>query len=117
MSAPARIRGDRFRELVVLGLRAEGVAAESRPPANRLSEIANPDRPQSHISGIDGWSFVTSNEVRLDPGRALARAESAADLDENPHGAAVLRRAGKSVESQYVVLTLASFAALIRGQR
>lgn len=112
-------RGVRWKELVTLVMRSEGLDVTMRPTARTgtrgiLSEALNESVPMSDIIGLPDVAVITRNETKQDWSAALDSAQFAATADNLAYGVAIQFRAGREVEQSYVCMTLKDFVGLLR---
>jgi len=110
-------RGTRWRELVHLVMRAEGVPVEMRAPTKRVSDAFADDRPATELTGVPGFAITTRHEFKQDWSAALDSAVFAARSDAVPYAAAVQFRAGRETEESFVVMTLKDFCGILRERQ
>ncbi len=110
-----KIRGLQFREMIVLGLRNEGVDARLPPPHRKLSEaLLDTTASLSDVLGVEGWCLITGAYLQPRWGSAVDTAEHSAALDGTPNAAAVVFRKDRPASDQFVVMTLHQFAQIVR---
>lgn len=110
-----KARAYKFRELVQLFLRAEGVEVERRLERRKLSERLAEDFQESHLTGLDRWAVLTRNEVQQDWSGSLDDAQKAARHDGKERAAAIQFRRDRDAGESYVVMSLRDFAAVLRS--
>jgi len=114
--ASNRARSLEFRRLIAATLRAEGITT-AQPKALRwsLANSFNDDLEKSDIQGLPGSWLLN---VRYGEGFALAETMDAAEIDAGIDGktrmAIAVRRNGRPPEEAFVVMNLATFAAVLR---
>lgn len=112
-----------FRAYVASRLSALGLSTASARTSHahrplKLSEavLASSEGPHGDVTGVPGWSIVTSQRLPLDVAGAVDAARVAAALDGNEKFAAVCARPGAGPESSYVVTSMEVLADIIREQ-
>lgn len=106
-----------FRELVALALAQEGLAVALPGRPLKISEALAPDAPRfsrSHILGIPEMTLHVRAELRMNLGENLDIVAKAAAQDGNSISAVVQYRRGRPAAEQFVIVTLATFAALVK---
>jgi hypothetical protein len=105
----------RFREAVVLALRAEGIDATADPvrPQRDPSDL-DADARRPDVEGLGAWflNTTTSEQARL--GSHVDRTRRAAALaGQDRLGATVVYRRGRPISDAYVIVSLADFARVL----
>lgn len=110
-------RSLKFRELVGLVLRGEGLNVTHKPGPVPLSRSIL-DEEHSHIRGLPGWSVLVRHEATRDLSGALDAAMRAAASDSKDKAAVVWRRheSERTAGESYVVMSLQTFAAVLRDE-
>lgn len=115
--ADNRRRGRAFREHVADALRLAGIgtAAARAARPRRASEALAADLPQADILGLPGgWHVRVHADVAMRWGSALDVAEQAARLAGHERAAVIGYRRERPVSDSFVVLTLGTFASILR---
>lgn len=111
-----RRRATEYRERVALGLQSLGVEATPVALPNRPSEAFSGPSGHVLVPTVPGVTVTVSSGFEFRPSELLNAAERAAANDQNDIGALVQFRQVSTVEQQYVLLSLKSFAALLRDR-
>jgi len=114
----ARGRHLRFRELVILWLRASGIdSVTARREFRKISDtLSEPQQPAGDLLGIDGWTVNVSTGVTRDLSGDLDRVQQAALREGQDGGAVVYTRPGRPVGDAYVLMTLDAFSSVLRDR-
>lgn len=108
MSNPAKRKGDQYERDVVCFLRANGF-----PYAERHYGAGRPD-DVGDIDGLLGWTLELKNCKTMDLAGWVDEAECERIQGRQPYAAVIAKRRNRPVGSAYVVLTLESFARLLK---
>ncbi|TFC83718.1 hypothetical protein E3T23_01795 [Cryobacterium cheniae] len=108
-----KTRSLRFRELVTLILRADGLSVIRKPEFKRLSEAVLHELEAGDIQGIPAWLINTRNEMKRDLSGALDEARLDAVRDGKAQSAVVWYRPGRTTGEAYVVMTLDTFSGVL----
>lgn len=118
MSQPDNFRRSaQFREMVALALAAEGLPVTLPGKPLKLSESLAEDAPplsRSHFAGPPGWTIHARAELRANLGENLDKVTDASIMDGTAHGGVIQYRRGRPAPEQFVVMELATFAALVK---
>lgn len=114
--ASNRSRSLEFRQLIAATLRGEGIRdAQPKPLSWSLADSFNDEVEQGDIYGLPGSWLLN---VRYGEGFALAETMDAAEADARTDGkervAIAVRRNGRPPEDAFIVMSLATFAAVLR---
>ncbi len=111
MSNPAKAKGSRWELAIRQFLRAAGI------PAFKPYEEGHAD--SGDIAGIDPFVGQAKAYASIVTGirEGVAGAERQAIVARQPFGVAIVKRPGKPTGEAYVVMTLATFARLLRWLR
>ena len=117
--ASNRSRSLEFRQLIAAVLRGEGItAAQPKPLIWSMADAFTEGLEQGDIHGLPGGWLLN---VRFGEGYALSETMDAAEIDARNDGkskvAIVVRRNGRPPEEAFVVLNLATFAAVLKDAR
>lgn len=110
-----RSKAAKFRELIKLLLRSEGVHLSERHGAYRLSERLAETYPQSHLLGAPSWAIQTRSDRQIDLSGSVDRARAAADHDHKRFAVSIQFRASRPAEESYVVMTLSDFTEILKS--
>jgi hypothetical protein len=118
MATPTnRTKSLRFRELVALALRADGLPVAVKPePPRRVSEFFLEDREQGDIQGLSDWAINTRNEIHFDWSGALNEAARDAEHDGKKNAALIQMRRDSSIGQAFVVMTFDTFSRVLRDE-
>jgi hypothetical protein len=117
MSTPSnsnRLKGDRFRELVALLLRSDGLPV-AKKSAQKLS-VAILDDEAGDIQGLPGWLLNVRHEVQRDLSGNADFATSQAKSLGLTKTAVVYARHGRSAADSYTVMTLDTLSEILRAE-
>lgn len=114
-----RRRGDQWRELVSLSLRAElgtSHAIAVRPVVRKLSEAFSDEWPTGagDIFGVPGWTITTTAARRMDLSGPMDELERARLRDGNRLGALVKHRLNHPTPEAYVVLSFGTLIEILK---
>ena len=107
-------RSLKFRELVQLVLAADGIKLERKAEVH--DGMAGAGRERADLQG-SRWAIMTRNEAAYrDISGGLDDAVAAALHDRKDRAACVWHRPGRDASESYVVMTLSSFARVLREE-
>jgi hypothetical protein len=107
----------KFRELVTLLLKVDGLPVSQKPsPPRRLSAAVFQDTPRGDLQGIPGWTINARYETHRDLAGGIEEARQDADADGNQKFAVIWARHGARADESYVVMNLQTFAAVLRAE-